>query len=482
LLTLGLIDANEKANQQYAGVASSVVSGWLKWEARQAGIGFVPVQQADVVLLVFAGALDWLSECTSYMRRSGVETSARKRDSKPYVIAGGPCDAIPFTVLDVADAVTVGEAYLFVRQLLPMLRTSTVQDLRRWIIEYPHAIERSQAEKLQRDKMRPWLLVDDAPKLASPDVFVDWDTPPVRSDDKVVRIIAEKGCHCKCLFCATTYRQTHKQNPDEAKVLGTLEALKQHKERVQLVSNDPMALHYFRRITTKLDSQSFTIMEIADDANRRAIIRSGVGIARFGVEGISERIRKAFAKPIANDVLLNVLAELHAHKINTHMFFIVGAPGETAEDWAEFRQFYDRLARTIRNGICRVKFTTFVNTPPAPLARFVPNLTYEQEMADLRQWIGGNAASRHVMYVRGRGGKSHIVNIAEQLTIHVKAAAALVDSPMAFDLTPTPDDAKRAIWEVVDWPISTVKRWKMADLYSRRMGIVPVLLCNDNGK
>lgn len=471
-MKIGLIDANEKASQQYAGMASSVVSGWLKWEADQAGVSFVPASQADVVLLVFAGALDWLAECSSYLRKHGVEVSARKRGNKPYIIAGGPCDAIPFTVLSVADAVTVGEAYNFVRLLLPMFRTASVADIRRWVVEYPHAIERSQFERLKRDENRPWLLADEAPKLASPDVFVDWSTPPVRSDDKVVRVIAEKGCHCKCLFCATTYRQTHKQNADEQGVLNTLEVLKQQGERVQLVSNDPMALPYFRRISTRLDSQSFTIMEIADDGNRRAIIRSGVGIARFGVEGISERIRKAFAKPIDNDALLGVLTELHANKINTHMFFIVGAPGEDAQDWQDFRMFYDRLARSIKNNICRVKFTTFVNTPPAPLARFVPNLTYEREMADLRKWIAGNAASRHVMYVRGRGGKSHIANVAEQLAISTSAATQLTSSRTAFDLTPTESDAQRAIWEVVDWPISTLKRWKMADLYGRRMGML----------
>lgn len=209
-------------------------------------------------------------------------------------------------------------------------------------------------------------------------------------------------------------------------MLGALQNLKAAGERVQLVSNDPMNLPYFRRINTKLDSQSFTVMEMSDDANRAAIIRSGVGIARFGVEGISERIRKAFAKPIGNDHLLDVLADLHAHKINTHMFFIVGAPGESAQDWQEFREFYDRLARTIRNGICRIKFTTFVNTPPAPLARFVPDLTYEREMESMRDWIGKNAASRHLVYVRGRGGKSHTVNVAEQLAISNSEAMRLV--------------------------------------------------------
>ncbi len=469
---LALIDANEKANKEYAGVASSVVSGWLKWECQQAGIALYPPASADIVFLVFAGALDWQAECTAYLRRNRIEPNAKRRQCRPYIIAGGPCDAIPFTALSVADAITVGEGYAFVRELLAMLDGASVDDVRQWIITYPHAIERAQVEALRRDPARPWLLSTDAPSLAVPDERIDWGVPPVRSDDKVVRIIAEKGCHCKCAFCATTYRQRHQQNDNEARVLGALQNLKAAGERVQLVSNDPMNLPYFRRISTKLDSQSFTVMEMSDDANRAAIIRSGVGIARFGVEGISERIRKAFAKPISNDHLLSVLADLHTHKINTHMFFIVGAPGESAQDWQEFREFYDRLARTIRNGICRIKFTTFVNTPPAPLARFVPDLTYEREMESMRDWIGKNAASRHLVYVRGRGGKSHVANVAEQLAISSSEALHLVEAHGSIDLLPTIDDARRAIWEVVDWPISTEVRWKIAATYGRRMGQV----------
>lgn len=479
MLTLSLIDANEKVNKQYAGLASSVVSGWLAWEVKQAGLALVSPAKADIVLLAYAGALDWLQECKSYLRRAGIETNARRRGRRPYIIAGGPCDAIPFTALSVADALTVGEAYNFVRQLLDKIKASCLLvDLRAWITEYPYAIERSQVEELPRDAVRPWLLTDAAPKLATPDTWVDWGVPPVRSDDKVVRIVAEKGCHCKCLFCATTYRQTHRQNTDEAQVLRTLQTLKARGERVQLVSNDPMALPYFRRVNTKLDSQSFTIMEVSDDANRRALIRSGVGIARFGVEGISERIRKAFAKPIDNDKLLAILSELHDHKINTHLFFIVGAPYETAEDWAEFRFFYERLSRTIRSGICRIKFTTFVNTPPAPLARYVPNKNYVKQMNDLRSWIGGNAASRHLVYVRGRGIDTHLVNVAEQLAMPVQDVARLIDDDtQTLDLLPHETDAQRAIWEVVDWPISVIKRWRMSGTYQRRMtGQTPVLV------
>lgn len=470
MLRLSLIDANEKANREYAGMTSSVVSGWLLWEASRAGLSFVHPKDADIILLVYAGALDWLAECKSYLRKNGIMIDARERNRHPYIITGGPVDAIPFTALSIADALAVGEAYNFTRKLFDLVKSgANISDIALFVEQYPHAIERKQIDMLSRDNARPWMLSNPAPVLASPDQYIDWGIPPVRSDDKVIRIIAEKGCHCKCAFCATTYRQTHRQNENEGMVIGQLNALKSRGERVQLVSNDPMALPYFNRINTKLDSQSFTITEISNDANRATIIRNGVGIARFGVEGISERIRKAFAKPINNTHLLDILAELHGYKINTHMFFIVGAPGESKQDWEEFRLFYDQLAKTIKNGICRIKFTTFVNTPPAPLARFVPSLSYEKAFGDFRVWISGNAASRHLLYVRGRGGKSHIENIAEQLSITTATAKIMTDNSDTFDLCPTIEDARKMLWEVIDWPIPLDVRYRISDIYRRRI-------------
>lgn len=472
MLSVAIIDANEKANRAYANLTSSVVAGWLAWECQQARIPLAAPGNADLILLCFSGALDYVENCRRYLKRFGIEPRASHRAHRPYVITGGPADAIPFAALEIADALAVGEAYTFVRQLLSLIVAGqSIPAIQEFIAAYPHAIERSQLTGLERDRGRPWLLANEAPKLASPDDWVDWDgVPPVRSDDKVVRIIGSKGCHFKCAFCATTYRQTYRKNENAAAVVGTLRALKRQGERVQILSNDPLNLPYFRTISSALDSQSFTVQEVKDRENRMAIIRSGVRIARFGVEGVSPRIRNAFGKPISDDDLIDALLHLHEHRINTHMFFIVGSPYETADDWIAFRALYERLTRTLANGICRVKMTTFVPTPPAPLARFVPDLTYEREVASFRDWVSGNAASRHMVYIQGRGGRAHTANVAEQLAIPLPMAEELVSSPDGtVDLAPTLDDFRRMTAEVIAWPLPDATRWKVGNVYRAKM-------------
>lgn len=475
MLKIALIDANTRASKKYAGITASIVGGWLEWEFEQIGINPSPQNEADIIFLVFAGAMDYLANCRKYLRVYGVEPDARKRGNSPYVITGGPIDSSPFEAIQISDAFTVGEGYRFVRELLKLIKLGkSLQGIRDFIIEYPYAIERSQIENLARDNQKPWLLADVSQKIASPDPYVDWaGVPPVRGDDKVVRLIGSKGCHCKCVFCATTYRQTYKTNPNDNLIIRQSVHLSEQGERVQILSNDPANLKFWNKIQTRLDSQSFTIFEMRQRETRANLIKNKVGIARFGVEGVSERIRKAFGKPIQSSELLDITAELHANKINTRWFMIMGAPYETEGDWLDFRELHYKLARALDWGICQIKFTAFVPNPPAPLVRFIPSFKYNRYLKNHIDWVLDNAVSRHVMCYYGNKEKSQIRAIAEQLVIPidiVEKLTLLADRDnIPFDLFKTLEDAYRATWEVIEWPISTELRWRMGSIYRDKM-------------
>lgn len=476
MLKIALIDANARANKKYAGIVASIVGGWLTWEMQQAGVPIEPdAAKADLVLLAFAGAMDFLPSSRTYLRKAGIEPQTQKRRSHPYIIGGGPVDSSPFEAIQIVDAVAVGEAYTFVRELLRLVKIGqSLEQIRDWIVDYPHAIERSQLETLPRDDSRPWLLRDAPPTLATPDEYIDWmGVPPIRGDDKVVRLLGSKGCHCKCVFYATTYRQTYRVNPNDAAIVRAAGKLAQQGEAVQILSNDPANLKFWPDIRTKMASQSFTIMEMRDPALRDLLKRTGVGIARFGVEGVSERLRKAFGKPIKNTELLDITAELHAAKVNTRWFMIMGAPWEGAEDWADFRELHYRLARLLDWGVCQIKLTAFVPNPPAPLVRFVPSFEYNKLLSAHVAWLSNNAVSRHVMCYYGNKRPSQVKAIAEQLAVPAQIVDYLADVAETqrepYDLLPTLDDAARATWEVIRWPIDTATRWKIAETYRRRM-------------
>lgn len=474
MLRIAILDANDKASTVISGV-TSIVGHWLGWELAQAEIVPAEPGAADVIFMVIASSTDWPRLSRSYLKRHKIQPDVVKRAGRPYVIAGGAADAIPLTVLQIADAVAIGEAYTLVRNIIGLIKHgATIDVLRQWVEAYPHAIERAQVESLQRDAARPWLLDKPIDPLASPDEWVDWEGMPlVRGDDKVVRIVAEKGCWLKCKFCASTYRQTNRQNPNADDVLSKISALARRGERAQLVTNDVSNLTYFERIPDHgtLAQQSLTLAGLKNEGTFNAILRAKPRIIRIGVEGLSPRIRQAFGKPMSRDELLAMLVRLHDNRQMTHLFYIVGAPYEQIDDWDEYRRFYAELALQIRWGICRIKYTSFVPDPPTPLARFLPATHYVDRMQELKRWVMNNAATRHSMSVWARQLTTRLEDYATAFGVSKDTIYRLLSYDETIDLAPTLEDAYRLPWEIVRWPLSVEKRWRLGESYKKIMGV-----------
>lgn len=467
MLKVAIVDANESAKVSAIDRVGSVVGGWLEWEIERAGVGICATPaEADVVFLVFSGALGYVSACSSALRRAGIVPRSGARGGHPYVVTGGPCDAIPLSALEVADVVAIGEGVRLVRSVLDVVVSNgRVCDVDAVIGSSDHAIRRRDVAALRRDARKPWLLADTPSVLATPDGWVDWTIPPIRSSDGVTRLVVEKGCRNKCLFCATSYRQQHSVSPRGIRVAGDLRDLRSRGERVQVVANDAGALPFYH-LLGRLDSESYTYTALSKPGAVDLVVRARTRIVRIGVEGISERIRRAFAKPIATDGLMELLRELGGRGLTTHVFLIVGAPYESPEDWVEFRDMWVDLTRCVRYGLCRVKMTAFVPTPPAPLYRYIGPPGYEDRFTEFVSWMRANAASRHVMFVRPRGVAQNRRDVAEQLGVSVGVVPNGGDT---VDLAPTVDEYRRMPSEVVGWPIDAHVRWRAAEVYQRRM-------------
>jgi len=468
---MSTIGANERTSAAYrADYVASIVGYWLSYEAEQAGVRLVDPRRADIVLLVHAGAINFAPAARRELRRHRIEPDAGKR-AGPYIIAGGAIGSAPFTCMEVANAVALGEGYAFVRELFRLAGTgASIAKIRQWIIAYPHALERSQLAGYRRDHARPWLLAPgSAGPIAEPDARIDWSVPPIRSDDKVVQVMAGKGCPNKCKFCATSWEQRYQYRQDGAYAVGLLRQLKAKGERVRLVSNDPAALPWFPDIDVKLDAQSFTFRALKSPAARAALMRTRPSSCRIGVEGLSYRERVAYGKPIRNDALLELLAGVHAHKLDSHLFLITCAPFETEADWQEYTDFYYRLARAIPRGVCRVKYTTFTPAPPAPLARFVPGGDLRRRPALFRDWVARHSAGRHMFSIWPRGPKTVAEHTSDLLSAPPEYVRQWVNGHGTMDLAPTVEDAARLPWEVVKWPWSPESRWRAAAAYARAM-------------
>lgn len=380
---------------------------------------------------------------------------------------------MPYTAMRVANACVVGEAYLVVRNLLDLIAdNATVDDVDEFLTAYPHAVTGTQLDMISLDSERPYRLNESHEPIASPDDYVDWDASPVvRSSDQVLRVIASKGCHLKCKFCATTYRQIYKVNPNGDYLARIVSGAARRGDSISLITNDVAALPVFAQLPkgSNIGFQSLTIKAIRDDAVLEALVRTKPRISRFGVEGISERIRQAYGKPISNNELLDKLEYLHNHKVNTHLFYIVGSPYETADDWQNFAQFYERLARRIRWGVLRIKFTTFSPNAPTPLGYFIPSNDYYNRFQLFYQWVADNWASRHLFIVKPRNATTQFRNLMEAFGI-TKRQLITFQMDKTVDLAPRVEDAALMNWEIIQWYLPAAKRWALSRSYMRYMG------------
>ena len=466
MLKIGIVDANDTPNNlrpKYSPIG--VVGNWLLWECSELGVEVVEPQNAELVFFCYAGAIGWKQ------RIGGAVRHYKWGKERPYIISGGQSATIPTMVLKYVDALAVGEAFTFVRTILKMVIAGDgIVDINQWITEYPHAIAASQLD-YEEDVKHPYLLKYQIEPYASPDTFIDWNIPPIRCADKVARIVVSKGCPMKCKFCATSYSQEYNYNKRGGVVAGMLQSLASQKQRTIVVSNDVAALPYYEDMvaTGSLQVQSLSFRAIAKGNGINITTGMKNNMVRLGVEGVSERIRKAVGKPIANDKLLAALVKLHRHGVKTHLFFVSGLPFETEDDYEDHRQLLRLLAINIDRCIMRIKYTTFNPTPPAPLVRFIQGVADNERASMIRNWFMNNAASRHIMIVKGKQNKSWRKDVSELLDVNIAVVDTLQPESGVIDLTPKEADFIRLKQNIINWPIPARTCWILGNKYKQMM-------------
>jgi len=476
-LRVAIIDANERIQSvDHYHELTSVVGQWLEYEMQQADYPLSHPAQADVILLVHSGELDYRQHCLRALNHYGIAPNPSQRKQSPYIITGGAVDAAPALALSIADALAVGEAYNLIRRMIGMLHDNcTIPDLHHWLSGYAHALTKAQFDAIPRDPARPYLFADTPPHLAQPDPYVDWaGTPGFTSDDGVTRIQAAKGCHLRCQFCATTYRQTYRTNDNTPALVQQMRDIKSDGGRVSLITNDAAALPFYDDIVAagQLSFQSVTVKALRDPHILESVTNTRMKLVRFGVEGISERIRQAFGKRVSNNELLDMLAKMRAARQHVRVFFIAGAPYETAADWASFAYLMHQLHNQADWGTAWMKLTAFNPQPPTPLVYFVPGESYYQHWQKFHERISNRQALYHLKFIPPRHPRTRLKDLSDTFGVDGRK---LLPAPgeLVRDLAPDLQTAQRFTWEIIRWHLPVEKRWRLSRSYQKQMMNTP---------
>jgi radical SAM superfamily enzyme YgiQ (UPF0313 family) len=261
------------------------------------------------LLLVSVFWWEHLYSLAHWMRTAGVSKASQPR---PRIIIGGMNTFNPVPLLPYGDAVFIGEGDHAGDEI--------------WSDSCPHLWDGSATSM-------PWRSVDDVPTYIL-------EKPPKR----ISRIEIARGCRRSCKFCLVSAIKPYREVSYER----ISESLRRARHTaVALFAPNPSA-----------HSRYDDIHDLADRLGKRRCDtdvtfdklgqRAGHYAQRFGLDGLSKRLRKSVRKKVSNEQLVEKARRMlrdYDGIVTIWFYVIVDLPGETEEDWLEFEDLFDQMSK-----------------------------------------------------------------------------------------------------------------------------------------
>jgi len=409
-LRYAIIDTNY--TQAHYGIAAS----WLRWTLERLGVCLTTPAEADCILYTVTSAQ--AAEKFRFFRR--------KNHGKISIVGGGAGYA-PAVFGNIIDAACAGDGSRFIRTLVL------------------HGLD--EAKKL------PEAWVPGETRTVIPNQDFNWDCPPIMHPDGSVRVFVDHGCKHKCLFCQVAWERPFIPHPQPEKIRLQCEAIRKAGYQYDLLTNDGSDVELMSGLRF-ISVRFHALKKMAEGLNKK-FVKS----VRIGVEGVSERIRKAIGKPISNDDLIRVSRKLLKKNIQVRWFFIVGLPYETAADYDEL----DYLARgvgTFDYGMINSVFHSYVPQSAAPLGALPMRDEYYDPMLEFtRQFFDGPLFTKRLQIIKA--------SMYEKRMVRAKQAMACEEQDLRRGFM----EEDNANWRI-QYVLPPDRLRQIAAKYAEKMGAV----------
>lgn len=147
------------------------------------------------------------------------------------------------------------------------------------------------------------------------------------------RIEIARGCRRKCAYCGVAWTKAYREAPTDE----VTQEIRKTPGCVKCFAPDPMHHSGHEQIASAYDETGR--FNQARDISMKTIIGRGLGKSRVystGIDGLSERLRRAVNKPLSHEQFAAGLAICNEHMGSLGMYLILDMPGETTvdiEDW-----------------------------------------------------------------------------------------------------------------------------------------------------
>ena len=155
----------------------------------------------------------------------------------------------------------------------------------------------------------------------------------------IARIELSRGCKFHCRFCAVSHLKPYRETPIEE----VERCLKETKlKRIALFAPEPTLYSKDKEINALCERMGKVRLD--SDVRLDRVGDRPYRVARVGIEGISERLRKSVGKPYKNEYIVEQVDKaIKAGRGGIFFYIILDLPGEEKEDWEEFGGLLRRI-------------------------------------------------------------------------------------------------------------------------------------------
>jgi len=410
---LGILLLREILSARPGTLCDRVFAPWTDYEEhlRAAGLPLASLESGRP-----AGAFDVLGFSLCYeltytnvlamLDLSGIPILSRDRSEEhPLVVAGGVCTLNPAPVAPFFDALLVGDGEEAVLEIVALVeerkkgggsRAELLSRLSRIEGVYVPGISRRVARRVLADLNR-------SPLLPAPIL------PAMRVVHDRLSVEISRGCTRGCRFCQAGYAYRPVRERDPLVLLRYLqeEAPKTGYDEVGLLSLSAADYSCIDRLVTEAmealapSSISLSLPSLRLDALRENTVRQIRKVRKSGFtlapEAGTEHLRRSVNKEIPDDDVLKTAEWIFGNGWHTlKLYFMVGLPGETAEDVRAIGTLAGRVAAIARRHGKRtsvtVSISAFVPKPHTPFQweRQIGREEVQERIHLLRDTLGRN--------------------------------------------------------------------------------------------
>jgi len=183
--------------------------------------------------------------------------------------------------------------------------------------------------------------------------------------NNIARIELARGCKFRCRFCAVSHLKPYRETSIEE----IEQCLRKTKlKRVSLFAPEPTLYSKDKELNDLCDRLGK--IRLDSDVRLDRVGDRPYRVARVGIEGISERLRKSVGKPYKNEYIVEQVDKaIKAGRGGIFFYIILDLPGETEEDWEEFNGLLRKIGELpgAPNFVLKPSPSVFMPNPHTPM-------------------------------------------------------------------------------------------------------------------